>query len=151
MEREKAVTGTDGNWHESLRSEGPPPSTSDRSFGLLFAAVGGAIALLGIWEGRHSALWWAIAAFVFLVVALFAAPLLGPLNRGWRWLSLQLFRIVNPILMGVIFFCVLTPLAIIMRRVGRDPLRLRFEPDKRSYWLARTSAGERQTSMTDQF
>src|SRR6266436_7736825 len=101
--------------------------------------------------GRHSALWWAIAAFVFLIAALFAAPLLGPLDRAWRWLSLQLFRILNPILMGVVFFCVLTPLAIIMRRVGRDPLRLRFEPDKRSYWLARTSAGERQTSMTDQF
>jgi hypothetical protein len=145
------VSDTEGNWHETLQSEGPPPGSSDRSFGLLFAAICGAIALFGIWQGKLSALWWAIAASVFCVAALFAAPLLGPLNRAWRWLSLQLFRIVNPILMGVVFFCVLTPLAMIMRRVGRDPLRLRFEPQKPSYWLARTSVGERQTSMMDQF
>jgi hypothetical protein len=145
------VAGSDGDWHESLHSEGSPPSSSDRSFGLLLAAVCGAIALFGIWEERRSALWWAIAASVFCVVGLFAAPLLGPLNRGWRWLSLLLFRIFNPIIMGVVFFSVLTPVGIIMRRVGRDPLRIRLEPEKPSYWLPRTSAGGRQTSMTDQF
>ena len=145
------MTASDGNWHESLRSEGPPPSSSDRSFGLLFAAVCGSIAMFGVWEGRRSALWWLVAALIFCVVAVFAAPLLGPLNRAWRWLSLKLFKIVNPIIMGVVFFAVLTPIALIMRGVGRDPLRLRFEPEKPSYWLDRTSVGERQTSMTDQF
>ena len=90
------VTGSNGNWHESLISEGPPPSSSDRSFGFLFAAVCAAIAVFAIWEGRRSALWWAIAASVFCVVALLAAPVLGPLNRAWRWLSLQLFKIVQP-------------------------------------------------------
>lgn len=145
------MTASDGNWHESLYSEGPPPSSSDRSFGLLFAAVCGSIAMFGVWEGRRSALWWLVAALIFCVVAVFAAPLLGPLNRAWRWLSLKLFKIVNPIIMGVVFFAVLTPIALIMRGVGRDPLRLRFEPEKPSYWLDRTSVGERQTSMTDQF
>ncbi len=145
------MTDSDGNWHESLHSEGPPPSSSDRSFGLLFALVCGAIAVLGVYQGRHSALWWSIAALVFCIVALFAAPLLGPLNRAWRWLSLRLFTIVSPIVMGVVFFAILTPIAIIMRWAGRDPLLLRFEPEKPSYWLARTSVGERQTSMTDQF
>ena len=48
-------------------------------------------------------------------------------------------------------FVVLTPIAIIMRQVGRDPLKLRFDPEKPSYWLDRMSVGERQTSMTDQF
>ena len=144
---ERAVTGSDGNWHETLHSEGPPPSSSDRSFGLLFAAVCGAIALFGVWEERRSALWWVIAASVFFVVSLFAAPLLGPLNRAWRWLSLQLFRVFNPVIMAVVFFGVLTPIAIIMRQVGRDPL----EPKKPSYWLARTSVDGHQTSMTDQF
>jgi hypothetical protein len=140
-----------GNWHESLYSEGAPPSSSDRSFGLLFAAVCGSIAMFGVWEGRRSALWWLTAALIFCVVALFAAPLLGPLNRAWRWLSLQLFRIVNPIIMGAVFFAVLTPIGAIIRWSGRDPLRLRFEPEKQSYWIDRTSVGERQTSMTDQF
>ena len=145
------MTGPDGNWHESLISEGPPPSSSDRSFGFLFAAVCAAIAVFAIWEGRSSALWWVIAALTLCVVALFAAPVLGPLNRAWRWLSLQLFRIVNPIIMGVVFFAVLTPIAIVMRCAGRDPLQLRFEPAKPTYWLDRTSPSERQSSMTDQF
>jgi len=103
------VTGSDGNWHESLYSEGPPPSSSDRSLGFLFAAVCGSIAMFGVWEGRRSAPWWLTAALMFCVVALFAAPLLGPLNRAWRWLSLQLFRIVNPIIMGAVFFCRANP------------------------------------------
>jgi hypothetical protein len=145
------VTGSDGNWHESLLSEGPPPSSSDRSFGLLFTGVCAAIAALGVWEGRRSALWWSLAALAFCLTALFAAPLLGPLNRAWRWLSLQLFKIVNPIIMGVVFFAVLTPIAIIMRWARRDPLQLRFDRAKPSYWLARTAVGERQTSMRDQF
>ena len=145
------MTGTEGNWHETLHSEGPPPGSSDRSFGLLFAAICGGIALFAIWQGRRSALWWGIAASSFCVTALFAAPLLGPVNRAWRGLSLQLFRVVNPILMGVVFFGVLTPLAVCMRRVGRDPLRLRFDPQMSSYWLPRTSVDGRQTSMTDQF
>lgn len=145
------MTGADGNWHESLISEGPPPSSSDRSFGFLFAAVCAAIAVFAIWEGRSSALWWVIAASVFCVVALLAAPVLGPFNRAWRWFSLQLSRIVNPIIMGVVFFAVLTPIAIVMRCAGRDPLRLRLEPAKTSYWLDRSLPGERQSSMTDQF
>jgi hypothetical protein len=145
------VTGFDGNWHESLNSESPPPSSSDRSFGFLFAAVCAVIAAFAIWEGRHSALWWSIAALVFCVVALLAAPVLGPLNRAWRRWSLHLFKIVSPIIMGIVFFAVLTPIAIMMRCAGRDPLRLRFEPAKPSYWLDRTSPSERQTSMTDQF
>lgn len=148
---ERAVTGSDGSWHESHHTEDPPPSTSDRGFGLLFATVCGAIAVFGIWEGRHSALWWSIAALVFCAVALFAAPLLGPPNSAWRWLSLRLFKIVSPIVMGVVFFVVLTPVAVIMRWVSRDPLRLRLEPEKPTYWLARVPVGERQTSMTDQF
>jgi hypothetical protein len=107
--------------------------------------------LVAIWEGRYSAAWWSTAALVFLAIALFAAPLLGPLNRAWRWLSLQLFKIVNPIIMSILFFGVLTPVGIIMRIAGKDPLRLRFEPDRPSYWLARSSVAEQQTSMTEQF
>ena len=92
-----------------------------------------------------------IAASVFCVVALLAAPVLGPFNRAWRWFSLQLSRIVNPIIMGIVFFAVLTPTAIVMRCAGRDPLRLRLEPAKTSYWLDRSLPSERQSSMTDQF
>ena len=145
------MTDTEGNWHESLATESAPSGSSDRAFGLLFSVVFAIIATFAVWKGRSSALWWLVAAFLSLVVALFAAPLLGPLNRGWRWLSLQLSKILNPIMMGIVFFAVLTPVAMIMRLAGKDPLRLRFEPEKPSYWLARTPVSEGKTSMKDQF
>ena len=145
------MAGSDGDWHESLHSEGPAPGSSNRAFGLLFAAVCGAIAAVAAWRGRPSTLWWSIAALAFFVAAVFAAPLLGPLNRAWRWLSLRLSRIVSPVVMAVLFFAVLTPVGMVMRRTGNDPLRLRFEPQRTSYWLHRSSQGKRQTSMTKQF
>lgn len=145
------MTGSDGNWHESLRREDPPPISSDRSFALLFGAVCGSIAMFGVWEGRRSALWWLIVALIFCTLALFAAPLPGPLNRAWRWLPPQTFKVVNPIIMGAVFFAVLTPVAFLMRWAGRDPLRLSFEPEQPSYWIDRTSVGDQRTSMTDQF
>jgi len=126
MVRWQAVTRSDGNWHESVRSEGLPAEPSDLSLGFLFFRVAG-------------------------TVALFGTLLLRPLNRVWRRISRQLFGTVNSIMMGVLFFIVLTLIAVIMRWAGRDPLRLRFEPERSSYWVARARGGERQVSMQDQF
>jgi hypothetical protein len=80
-----------------------------------------------------------------------APPLLGSANRAWRWFSLQLSRFVNPIIMCVMFFVVLTPIGIVMRLAGNDPLRLRFDSQTPSYWLPRATENGRQTSMTRQF
>jgi hypothetical protein len=87
----------------------------------------------------------------FLAIAVFAAPLLGPLNRAWRRLALLLSKIMTPLVMGLLFFVVLTPIGIVMRLAGNDPLRLRFERDRPSYWLDRPAPTERQYSMTRQF
>lgn len=145
------MADSDGNWRENLHSEDPPTGSSDRAFGLLFSALAGALAAVAAWEGRRSALGWAIGAAGLVAIALFAPALLGPLNRAWRWLSLRLSRISTPVVMGFLFFAVITPIGIIMRLAGNDPLRLRFERDIPSYWLARASLGDRQTSMTRQF
>jgi hypothetical protein len=117
----------------------------------LFAAICGAVALFTTWEKGRFAVGWTLAATALLALAVFAPPLLGPLNRAWRWLSLQLSRIVNPIIMCVMFFVVLTPIGIVMRLAGNDPLRLRLDPQAPSYWLPRATENERQTSMTRQF
>jgi hypothetical protein len=145
------LTDSDGSWHEPLNRGAPPAGSSDRAFGFLFTAVCAAVAAFAGWEGRASAVWWSIAATVFLLLAVFAAPLLGPFNRAWRWLSLKLSRIVNPFVMGALFFAVLTPVAILMRWAGQDVLGLRVDPARASYWLPRPLGGERPTSMTNQF
>jgi hypothetical protein len=131
--------------------EDHPPGSSDKAFGLIFAAAFGVIALAALWEGRNTALWWSLASFVLLLLALFAAPLLHPLNGAWRWVSLQLFKIANPVIMAVLFFGVLTPVGLIMRGAGKDALRLRLDKDSSSYWLARASQSSAPNSMTNQF
>jgi hypothetical protein len=65
----------------------------------------------------------------------------------WRLMS----SIAGRLVMGVLFFCVLTPLGLVLRLAGRDPLRLRLDPGAPSYWIARASAAGRQTSMTRQY
>jgi hypothetical protein len=118
---------------------------------LLFAAVFGLLALAGLWERSASALWWLGAALVTLGVALFAHPLLAPLNRGWRRFSLFLFKFVNPLVMAVMYFVVITPVALLMRRSGKDPLRLRADGEAKTYWIMREDAERRPTAMTRQF
>jgi Saxitoxin biosynthesis operon protein SxtJ len=145
------VTGSDGSWHETLYDEDATPGSSDRAFGFLFAAIAGVLAALSAWQGRRGALGWAIVAAGFLVVTLVAPPLLGPLNRAWRRLALLLSKLTTPLIMGLLFFVVIAPVGVIMRLAGKDPLRLRFETESSSYWLARSSQGDRQTSMTRQF
>ena len=145
------MAGSDGNWHETLHDEDAAAGSSDRAFGLLFAAVAGVLAALSAWQGRRGAIGWAIVAAGFLAVTLFAPPLLGPLNRAWRRLALLLSKLTTPLIMGLLFFVVVAPVGLIMRLVGKDPLRLRLERESSSYWLPRNSQGDRQTSMTQQF
>jgi len=145
------VTAANGSWHESLDDDDPVAGSSDRAFGLLFGALAGVLALLALWKGRGSAYGWAIVAALFFAAALFAPALLGPLNRTWQRFALLLSKLTTPIVMGLLFFLVLTPLGIAMRLAGKDPLRLRFAPDSRSYWLSRQDEDGRPTAMTRQF
>jgi hypothetical protein len=71
-------------------------------------------------------------------------------TRALIWIFRPLSRIGVSLAMGVLFFVVLTPIAMIMRSIGQDLLRLRLEPAKASYWLPRPSDGRPQTSMKSQ-
>jgi saxitoxin biosynthesis operon SxtJ-like protein len=137
-------------WHERTIEE-PPSGSSNRSFGLMFATIFGVLSLAALWRGRDSALWWMISGFVFLVLALAAPRLLGPLNRAWRQMSLAISKRVNPVMMAIIFFGVLTPIGLLLRLLGKDLLHLRFEPHRPSYWVDRSSESARPGSMTNQF
>jgi hypothetical protein len=118
----------------------------------VFFSVFAAVAVVAAWKGKPSALAWSIVAVAFLALAVFAYPLLGPLNRAWQGLALRLSKIVTPLVMGVLFFAVLTPTGILMRLFGNDPLRLRFDRDLPGYWVDRTQVpGDRPNSMTRQF
>jgi hypothetical protein len=146
------VTRSDGGWHEPLETEAPPPSSSDRAFGLVFFAVCVVAAAAAALHGRRSVVGWSIVAVAVLAIAVFAFPVLGPLNRAWHSLALRLSKIVTPLVMGLLFFAVLTPIGIVMRWAGSNPLRLGFDRDGPSYWLDRNKPEtDRPSSMTRQF
>ncbi len=139
------------NFHEDLRRSAHTRSSSDRNFGLVFAA---GFALLGLWPllKRGTVRWPLLAvAAVFLLAALVRPGLLRPLNKAWTMLGLLLGRIVNPIMTAVLFFLVFTPAGIIGRMLGKDPLRLKRAPDQTSYWIVRNPPGPAPETMAKQF
>jgi hypothetical protein len=78
---------------------------------------------------------------IFLVITIINAKILLPLNKLWMKFGVLLGMIVSPIIMGIIFFGIFTPIAIIMRLAGRDELRLRFKK-KKTYWIKRKTSIE---------
>ena len=137
--------------HERLDLASPAAGGSDRGFGLLFAVVlagFGLFPLLGGGSPRGQLLAFAGA---LLAVALFRARWLAPFNRVWFKLGLLLHRIASPVVMAVIYFAVVTPTGLIMRALGKDPLRLDYDPEAESYWIHRDPPGPERESMTNQF
>src|SRR5262249_28270371 len=96
--------------------------------------------------------WWALAvAAAFAVVALARPQLLHPLNRAWLALGRLLHKIVSPLVMGAIFFAVVTPTGWIMRLRGKDVLSLKRRPDQTSYWIRRQPTRPEAETMKNQF
>lgn len=79
--------------------------------------------------------------------SLFAIGALKPLNRLWLLIGMALHHVVTPLVMGLLFFVTLTPTALIMRALGKDPLRLRRDDAAASYWIRRPSPGPGTGSM----
>lgn len=134
-----------------LDQHAPPPGPgSDRSFGLVFTAVFAIIGLLPLWKGDEPRLWALGAAAAFLVIALAIPRVLRPLNLVWFRLGMAMHMVISPVVMGLMFFVVLTPISLVMRATGKDPLRLK-RSDAASYWIVRQPAGPDGASMKNQF
>jgi hypothetical protein len=123
---------------------------SDRSFGWLFVAVSTAVAAYLFYQGWRSAPIAAAVAGILLAVTLLAPRWLRPLKRAWLTLGLFLGKIVSPIVLGVLFFGLFTPLGLMMRLFGRDALRLRRQPLGLSHWVRREPPGPTPESLREQ-
>jgi hypothetical protein len=137
--------------HELGRGSSEEKSSSNRSFGIVFAGVFLLLALRSWW---HENLAWPIysaIALSFGFVALFRPALLAPFNRLWTKLGLLLGKIVSPIVLGGLFFLVIAPPAIVFRWMGWDLLSLRRDPKATSYWVIREPPGPTPESINDQF
>ena len=124
---------------------------TERSFGFVFAVVFLAIGLSPLLSAGGVRIWPVVIAAVFGVVALVSPGLLRPLNTLWLKFGLLLSRIFNPIVLGFLFYVVITPAGLIMRLLGKDPLRLRIDRTAQSYWIERRPPGPPPESMRNQF
>jgi hypothetical protein len=139
------------NLHEDLAREDDIVGSSDRAFGLTLAAVFAVIGVVRLVLGHSYAGWWLGAAAVMLAFALAWPVALAPLNRLWLRLGLVLYKVVNPLVMGLVFFTTVVPIGLLMRALGKDPLRLRREPAAGSYWITREPPGPEPDTMKNQF
>jgi hypothetical protein len=138
-------------YHENFERTDEVKSSSDRTFGLVFVVLFLVIALWPLLDGGPPRIWSLIVAGVFLVSALFVPAMLAPLNRLWTRFGLLLHRIVNPVILGLMFVVAVVPVALIMRLLRKDLLHLRFDPEAESYWQPRDPPGPAPKSMIDQF
>ncbi len=135
----------DGHYSE------PPKSSSNRSFGLVFAAFFLIVALIPLLQGLSLRVWAVGVSLAFAGIALAFPGVLAPLNRGWTKFGLLLHCIVSPIALGILFFGVATTTGVLMRLFGKDSLRLKLDKRASTYWISRTPPGPPSDSFKNQF
>jgi len=137
--------------HEDLSREQQVEGSTDRAFGLVFA---GAFLLIAGWPLFHGETprWWALGvAVVFAIIAIWKPALLAVPNRLWFKLGLLLGKVVSPVALGILFYCVIAPIGVLARLAGKDPLRLKLDSGANSYWIPRKPPGPPPDSMINQF
>ena len=120
---------------------------SNRSFGIVFFIVFLLISIYPIFYEGNIKPWLLIIAVIFLILGLLNSKFLTPLNKAWFKFGLILGKFVSPIIMGVIFFGVVTPISFIVRIFGKDLLNLRYNK-KPSYWIKKSGP---KSKMKNQF
>ena len=121
--------------------------SSNRSFGIVFFIVFFVIALYPLLSNQEIRLWALTISVIFLILGLLKSKLLSPLNKLWFRFGIFLGKIISPIIMGIIFFLVVTPTGIIMRLLGKDLLNLKYNKEK-SYWIEKDGP---KSKMKNQF
>ena len=121
--------------------------SSNRSFGIVFFVVFLLIALYPLTYSEEIRIWSAIISLIFLALGLFNSKILTPLNKLWFKFGIFLGKIISPVIIGIIFFLIVTPIGLIMRVFGKDVLNLKFDKAK-SYWIEKSGP---KSKMKNQF
>lgn len=138
--------------HEKVNAQPAVQKSGERAFGIVMAVA--CLVIAGIIWFKDATSPWPVglagAAAILLVLGFFWQAPLRPLNRLWLKFGDLLHKIISPLVMGIIFFFIVTPIGLLMRLCGKDPMRMKLEPDSDSYWIERddqTAAND----MTKQF
>ena len=121
--------------------------SSNKSFGIVFFLFFLIVSLYPLLKSQEIRYWSLFLSLLFLILGLLNSKLLTPLNKIWFMFGLFLGKIISPMVMGIIFFFVVTPIGIIMKILKKDLLNLKFN-QKKSYWIDKN---EPKSKMKDQF
>ena len=120
---------------------------SNRSFGIVFSVVFLLISIYPLINDENIRYWSLIISLIFLILGLLNSKILTPLNKIWFKFGILLGKIISPLVMGIIFFFVVTPTGLLMKMLKKDLLNLKFNSDQ-SYWIEKT---EPKSKMKNQF
>jgi hypothetical protein len=137
--------------HEPLRARESTQAGSERVFGFVFAVVFTLVALYPLLADGPVRVWAIIVAVLLAILAIVRPRTLRLANLIWARFGLMLHKITNPIILGAIFFVVITPVAFVLRLAGRDLLKLKSDHDASSYWIKRDPPGPAPEGMARQF
>ena len=112
-------------------------NTQNRSFGLLFFIVFLAFALWPLTKKGEINFYLISIALIFLILGLLNSKILTPLNKSWIKLGELLGRIIAPIVMGIVYFVILTPISLLVRLFGKDLIGMKFNNNLKTYWIKR--------------
>ena len=122
--------------------------SSNRNFGLVFFVVFLIVALWPLKNEEDIRLWSLVISIIFFILGVINSKLLTPLNKLWFKFGILLGSIVSPIIMGIVYFAVVTPTGVLMRLLGKDLLRMSKVKNTSTYWM---KLNKKQTSMKKQF
>ena len=120
---------------------------SNKNFGIVFFIVFLFISIYPLLSDGSLRLWSLVISFLFLILGMMNSKILSPLNKMWFRFGIFLGRIISPIIMGIIFFLVVTPIGYLMRLFKKDVLNLKFN-DNKSYWVEKNGP---KSKMKNQF
>ena len=121
--------------------------SSNRSFGIVFFLFFFIVSIFPLFKDQDIRVWAAVIALIFLILGLMNSPVLSPLNRVWFKFGILLGNFISPIIMGLVFFAVVTPTAFLLRVFGKDLLNLK-KNNKKSYWIEKSLI---KSKMKNQF
>ena len=121
--------------------------SSNRNFGVVFFLFFLMVSIFPLFKDGNIRIWSLIIAIIFLILGLLNSKVLTPLNKTWFKFGILLGSLVSPIVMGIVFFAIVTPTSLIMRVLGKNLLNLK-KGNKKTYWIERSKI---ESKMKNQF
>jgi len=125
--------------------------SSDRSFGFVFTAFFLIVGLVPLISGGSPRPAWIVASIIIAFISFIKPSVLAPFNKYWTRFGLFLHKVVSPIILGIMYFLVFTPIGLVMRVLDKRPLQLKLEPESSTYWITREPAGPSPDSIKNQY